>query len=559
MNRIESSKFYYPQNYSKNNHKKTDLAAGQSFTSLPSDAAKDLSKLQENVIYDTLIKEYMGGKKHLWMGDFLNMLSRTAGEMQNIWIIGAGTAFVAPIFIAHNPLSKEDKNSKKYSAWRQPISAVIAMATSLGINYPIAQWFNKAAKEGRIERFNMKAAPPKDYIRTRYTKIERHLKHGRSLDKLGPKEKELLIKAGGMDIKTLEEFQGKYPSYEVLVSKVYETTKTDYAKELLDPGNKKGLRNMTLKEFLITNLGFEEDYVNPEYLNPDNVKQKIVEIKGMTFIKELGIDELDENTLRKYLGEHFYKEKFDRILQHSDEFSASIFNKFSDAISNPKIEFKTLDERKLAEIFSDSTKNGTDVLKVMHTYFIKIAEENKDRELQFKEFKKIVNDYFKTTPFTSSQKKQISRIGELLIPGKIKDEETIPLKLLLKVLKIDDDFYKNTEVLNQTMAEFLTWIDREMDIQFLKALKDEGYNALKHPITRLSSEERLLQFAKQIGTNIAKKGENALKSYSKVQGIVLSLLVLPASCTALNWAYPRFMNKFRPELAKSKADSKGGK
>ena len=51
---------------------------------------------------------------------------------------GIGTAFVAPIFIAFNPIAKQDPKKKKYSAMRQPISAIIATAMGFAINKPIA-------------------------------------------------------------------------------------------------------------------------------------------------------------------------------------------------------------------------------------------------------------------------------------------------------------------------------------------------------------------------------------------------------------------------------------
>lgn len=60
------------------------------------------------------------------------------GELGGILITALGTGLVAPIFIAHNPFAKpkpdateeekEDfKNTKKYTAMRQPISAVLAI------------------------------------------------------------------------------------------------------------------------------------------------------------------------------------------------------------------------------------------------------------------------------------------------------------------------------------------------------------------------------------------------------------------------------------------------
>ena len=69
---------------------------------------------------------------------FLNYAGEHQGEMLNILVTAFGTAIVCPMFIRFNPFSKEDKDTRAYSAWRQPISAIIAVAAQL----TITKWFN---------------------------------------------------------------------------------------------------------------------------------------------------------------------------------------------------------------------------------------------------------------------------------------------------------------------------------------------------------------------------------------------------------------------------------
>ena len=69
---------------------------------------------------------------------FLHYVGENQGEALNILVTAVGTAIICPIFIAFNPFSKENKNTKAYSAWRQPISAIIAVAAQL----TITKWFN---------------------------------------------------------------------------------------------------------------------------------------------------------------------------------------------------------------------------------------------------------------------------------------------------------------------------------------------------------------------------------------------------------------------------------
>ena len=70
------------------------------------------------------------------------------GELGGILITALGTGAVAPIFIAYNPFVKAPKdatkeqkedveNTKKYTAMRQPVSAVLAVLIQTSILKPI--------------------------------------------------------------------------------------------------------------------------------------------------------------------------------------------------------------------------------------------------------------------------------------------------------------------------------------------------------------------------------------------------------------------------------------
>lgn len=94
-------------------------------------------------------------------GDIINNLPRLPrllaklkqlnGETLSILTTAIGTAFVAPVFIAFNPLSKESKETKMYSAMRQPISAVIAVGAQLGITSQFNKWVANLAKNGKLD------------------------------------------------------------------------------------------------------------------------------------------------------------------------------------------------------------------------------------------------------------------------------------------------------------------------------------------------------------------------------------------------------------------------
>jgi|GEM_PF-5295151 len=95
-------------------------------------------------------------------GDIVNNLPRFLkplaklkdGETLNTLVTAVGTALVAPIFIAFNPLSKEDKETKIYSAMRQPISAIIAVGAQLGIASQFNKWVSNLAKNNKLDVLN---------------------------------------------------------------------------------------------------------------------------------------------------------------------------------------------------------------------------------------------------------------------------------------------------------------------------------------------------------------------------------------------------------------------
>ena len=103
---------------------------------------------------------------------FLEYVGNNQGEALNILVTAVGTAVVCPLFIAFNPFSKEDDKTKAYSAWRQPISAIIAVVTQL----TITKWFNhfmakKAStsnKDGSpalCKRADLRAEPNPKYLK----------------------------------------------------------------------------------------------------------------------------------------------------------------------------------------------------------------------------------------------------------------------------------------------------------------------------------------------------------------------------------------------------------
>ena len=119
------------------------------------------------------LDKYMPGKIR-----FMKKLSDGLGEVQNTIINAIGTGLIAPVFIKYNFLSDTDEDTRTYSAWRQPISAVLTVATQCAVVVPfnkvVAEMVNKgvldddynrtAFKEGDALRKELKKQHP-DYTK----------------------------------------------------------------------------------------------------------------------------------------------------------------------------------------------------------------------------------------------------------------------------------------------------------------------------------------------------------------------------------------------------------
>ena len=93
-------------------------------------------------------------------------LKKHIGEVQNIIINSIGTGLIAPIFIKWNPLSKTDEDTRTYSAWRQPISAALAILTQVGATIPFNNKVKSMANQGKLGAdYNMTPYNDLDYLK----------------------------------------------------------------------------------------------------------------------------------------------------------------------------------------------------------------------------------------------------------------------------------------------------------------------------------------------------------------------------------------------------------
>lgn len=180
-------------------------------------------------------------------------LGKNDGEILNILVTAIGTAFVAPFFIAFNPLSKEDKETKIYSALRQPISAVIAVAAQLGIVSKFNSGLDKLASTDQIDRAKLSAKPKEGYLK----KIIK-LQHPEfSKEEI---QEEVKRKMDSRYQKKFSELQKNMTSAEIedadlICGKFYKQAKAELTKEAKESGMKVGKK--TIQDTDITKRAME--------------------------------------------------------------------------------------------------------------------------------------------------------------------------------------------------------------------------------------------------------------------------------------------------------------
>lgn len=501
----------------------TKFAQAPSFGNAPG----ELSDIQKNMIKDTLLKDHLGV-----LGKFFNKLSMTTGELQNLIIQNLGTAFVAPFFIANNPLSDEDPKSKQYSAWRQPISALIAVPISMGTNMAVNRWFDNAAANSVFKKFDMGAAPSDEYLKRTYRKINKALE-GKNITNANISELKLDLKSEsilrGIGVDEFKQIQNKDMTN--FIEKAKKITIAKSAQSLVDVSG--GLKDMTFKDFLVQKLGFlTSDYYKDQSnsrLNVDDVNLKLKNIKAMTFLKEIGMSDIGENKLRGFINNNIYR---------NDE--------------------KLMNE--CTELAKGDKKLAANMLKMLNG----IAENTDVRPENLEKIERMFSERIPNKGLDDVGRKTVSKICESFISQETLNTEKIPLETLFKVLGIDTKFEQH-QILDVKMDKFLLAIDQMIQpnasqIATISQGNDILKTAQKLSGTKFNQEQVniLLGYAKNIVANGAKKAGSALKNYGKVQGIIVSALVIPLQCTLLNWAHPRIMEKFFPSLL-SKSDSKGGK
>ena len=427
------------------------------------DMVKDLQKLMPRTIRVT------------------NKLADSMGEIQNIIINSLGTGLVAPIFIKYNPLSKTDEDTRTYSAWRQPISAVLAVATQASMVAPFNNLINWMANVGKLaDPYNKTNFQSDAYIRKLIHKTNPELSK-EQLDRAVAKE--------------------KVKQYNKLLENL-KNENTIYIKQYNAPSKK--MDNGSFKNLLLETID--------DMIKDDNDKLK-------------NCDKTSEK--RKIRSEFFRK--------HNDN-AKQVLTEIKDNLNN--------------------LNSVPDYKDYLSSKIKSLKAENADEEL-IKMVKEVKERATIKTNDPNAQKALIEEIRNK-ISKMLKQADTYSKAISEEdVSKHVEESVKNkTTTLNtsiKTLQDIKTDIS-STDGWTIKDIEKRISNKLKE--ANLSEDCSIkIPFSTKVIEKYKSNIESSLDGYKRFTGLIISLAVLPITCTLLNWIYPIFMDAVFPNLSNKKHDN----
>lgn len=383
-------------------------------------------------------------------GKIASYINKNDGEVQNQLVNALFTTTLAPAFIAYNPLSKEDKKTREYTALRQPISAVIAIAFGLGVTMPFNKFMENMACKGTIEGMDLRMDPKPKYLERLYKKEYKQAEQNGTLEQFKKEN-------------TPKNYEGKFGV------EAYSAVKKEQAKE-------------TFKRLI---------YEKPEVLKNDTKLQS--EIKDLSKY-------VDENNIHSVDFKDFMKDNFKSKVFKANEGGALK----EEALKNQLHEITAMDFlRKTGLIKSEFDKKAG-------TYAEGSFTENELKAfLASKRQESVATALEKAGMKPGNAKNVAEEIGketarQLQRHSPNVNKEIITLNQMLEALKIDPDkFVKdaNTKKVATILEEFSTKHLKDLKQVKGKGLKDIAGNLLANKIKTAGSNFK--NFNKYTGIVVA--------------------------------------------------------
>ena len=414
----------------------------------------------------------------------LMSLYKLRGENLNNVITAIGTSAVAPFFIRYNPFSREDNDSKAYSAWRQPISACITLAGQIFVMSNYNKMLDRHASYAGIDEMDLRAKPQVSVLKP-------------------------IAKA-------------EYPIYQ--------------AECILN-----GVEPIPKKKWITQRVTELQDEAYYKELKRLRETMDISKVNMLELIKPSSINKQKDKLFKELL-----KNKYG-----FNDTELALFKNYNDFLQNGK---KLVKAKK--HIMSDVVD-----------FIANAAEDKAIKEMQdiikFEaQVKFNTSKIFKQMETALSAKK--IELMKKYVPDAEKQEKLSVLKKLEnKIDTASKSIYENTldslkkqcDAIMQKPEAERTFDERVLEFTYAKVKKQGGLKNIKYHGESLADVERSVKIKKWL-INRINLSETKLKVWKDKSGMVVGLLILPITCTILNWAYPKIMKKLFPRLSEVKEAKK---
>ena len=470
------------------------------------------------------------------------------GEHFNNAVTAVGTAGVAPIFIINNPLAKEDINTKKYTAARQPISAIITLAGQVPVMMAYNQLLDNYVTEHRLDRCDLHAAPPKSYYKSLCSEQTKKflLENPEYIGNIKKSELNQLFYEKAKNnafYNELSKLRKVMHNIDFEGKENFKQVANQLKSAMNDAGFIKTEAMISPKDYEIAEKQILQDYLADKHSVKFDDKGRILQIgdnviskkhhqKELKSVSELGKSSF-KNLMKKY-GLDISKEEYAAIKEAINE----------DVIKQKamlSVEFENMSKAKAKFQLAQMAREAKTRLHALNAQLLKkgIPQEYVNKYIEQQSLE-LLNQM-------KAQAEELVKNAKVTVPEGSTELTLDEAKYLLDKLnqKIKNEFnpanIENKTFLDKAKLKIYNCFKNERNIFFLKT---EGRDTLEDTL-------RDQQVKKWLTTRI-NNSEKILKNFKTISGLIVGLAILPITCGILNWAYPRIMEEFFPQLARSK-------
>ncbi len=423
----------------------------------------------------------------------INRLRNNIGEFQDICINATGTGLLAPIFIKYNPLSKTDEDTRTYSAWRQPVSAVLAIGTQGLITIPVVKLIKNMANNGYLnEECNLTPFRDKTYIK-KLIKDMHPDATGKQLDKYVDE----YLKSNNGDLQsTINTLKQE--------NTIYYTVNTLFDKQ----------KNKANKS---------DNHTKRVKMNP----KRYTELLDKTVEDMINAEQSELNRCKN--------EKFTKRLERSKFFSTNseeALNLLNDMKSkiNSSDNIRDIKKQLKAEYKQLKANKANKQLLDMLEETIALTSAGKDNMLdKVNKMEGHVHKHMNKSP------EEVEKAVRKSVTERIKAHEGA-IEFLEKV----KDAVKDGKTVSQ------------IEDMFTKEVQEYEAKAIKLNFEDKKSRLSKIKFSHEVANKLKKLTEKHIEGVKRISTLIAALAVLPVSCSLLNWIYPRFMDAVFPNLSSKK-------